>query len=495
LYLNGNQMTTAGYTASESWASSMSVIPGRGTIDFNDNVDGVISTNLESILVSKGWTVEGDPNLLPFDVTANWSLTTPAVTDEASFRTFLETGRDPSNNYNYLTNLVITGFSITTVSGVQKRIQCNLYATSTSSTYNLRALQITQINALGNIPIKTSLNLISNQIPSIVTLSSTSIFNNLQVLTVDSNQLGSTFNSINWPPNLTQLSAKNNNTLSFNPTNPLPNSMSSLSITGNGITGANMNYTKLPTGLTFLNITTNPLGGNFNPSVPLPNGIHTLYLEQCQLTSLNPTFSLPSSLISFYASNNFITSIDVSKLPNTLQNLFLSSNSLTSAINNHVWPSSLRYLNLNFNPTIGTFNPVNPLPSLLNELGLQQTGISSFNPTLALPSTLKILNVSQNPITSFNPTLALPSGLLTLYLSQTQIVSFNPTNPLPSSITTLWFNSSQMTTAGYTASEPWANAMSVIPGRGNVQFTGNINSVSGTNLQTILISKGWTVTV
>jgi hypothetical protein len=52
-----------------------------------------------------------------------------------------------------------------------------------------------------------------------------------------------------------------------------------------------------------------------------------------------------------------------------------------------------------------------------------------------------------------------------------------------------------MTTAGYTNSEPWANVMSVIPGRGTINISGNANSASGTNLQTILISKGWTVNV
>jgi len=50
-----------------------------------------------------------------------------------------------------------------------------------------------------------------------------------------------------------------------------------------------------------------------------------------------------------------------------------------------------------------------------------------------------------------------------------------------------------MTTAGYTGSEPWANAMSVIPGRGFIDFATNPDSASGTNLETILIAKGWSV--
>jgi len=52
-----------------------------------------------------------------------------------------------------------------------------------------------------------------------------------------------------------------------------------------------------------------------------------------------------------------------------------------------------------------------------------------------------------------------------------------------------------MTTAGYTASEPWTNAMSIIPNRDQIYLGSNINSINGTNLQTILISKGWNVNV
>jgi hypothetical protein len=54
-------------------------------------------------------------------------------------------------------------------------------------------------------------------------------------------------------------------------------------------------------------------------------------------------------------------------------------------------------------------------------------------------------------------------------------------------------SSNPMTLAGYTASEPWANAMSIIPSRGDTYFYSNTNSVSGTTLETILIAKGWNV--
>lgn len=51
-----------------------------------------------------------------------------------------------------------------------------------------------------------------------------------------------------------------------------------------------------------------------------------------------------------------------------------------------------------------------------------------------------------------------------------------------------------MTTAGYTSSEPWANAMTIIASRGTVVFSSNTNTITGTTLRTTLIAKGWTVT-
>lgn len=113
---------------------------------------------------------------------------------------------------------------------------------------------------------------------------------------------------------------------------------------------------------------------------------------------------------------------------------------------------------------------------------------------LVLPDSLQILYLNRNQIVNFDPTLPLPSGLENLQLGSNQIVTFNPTLPLPSGLVLLYLSNNQMTTAGYTASEPWANAMSIIPGRGSVYFSGNVNSITGTNLETILTAKGWTVT-
>tara|TARA_R110000868_G_scaffold62827_1_gene189735 strand:+ start:51 stop:566 length:516 start_codon:yes stop_codon:yes gene_type:complete len=133
------------------------------------------------------------------------------------------------------------------------------------------------------------------------------------------------------------------------------------------------------------------------------------------------------------------------------------------------------------------------LPNSLVSLDLSYNQIVTFNPTIPLPSSLVSLNLYNNQIVIFNPTISLPNSLVSLNLSYNQIVSFNPSVPLPNSLEVLFININQMTTAGYTASEPWANAMSIIPSRGNILSTSNVDSMLGTNLETILTAKGWTV--
>ena len=99
------------------------------------------------------------------------------------------------------------------------------------------------------------------------------------------------------------------------------------------------------------------------------------------------------------------------------------------------------------------------------------------------------LYLSGNQIVDFNPTLPLPSSLTSLDLNSNQIVDFNPTIALPSSLTSLNLLNNSMTTSGYTASEPWATAQPSFSSTCNISFSGNINSVSGTNLEAILLTK------
>jgi Leucine-rich repeat (LRR) protein len=167
------------------------------------------------------------------------------------------------------------------------------------------------------------------------------------------------------------------------------------------------------------------------------------------------------------------------------------------------------------NNLLTDFNPTIPLDSTLGSLYLNNNLIVNFNPTIPLPTNLGLLNLNNNLIANFNPTIALPSSLLVLELKNNQIVTFNPTNPLPSPIfllnldnnlltdfnpTTLFPTTSLMdlrlknnliTTAGYVASEPWANSLSA--GMSAIQFAGNVDSVAGTNLESILTGKGYNV--
>ena len=288
-----------------------------------------------------------EPEFARFDITADWSLTTPPVVDEASFRTFLESGSDGDGNVNRFINLRIQNFSL---SG--GRIQCDLKA---STEYvSLASINVTEFNSVGG-------------------------YNNI-------------FSSIYL---------SDNQIVTFNPTTALPDSLLQLSLDDNQIV-------------------------TFNPTLPLPSSLIYLGLGSNQIVTFNPTLSLPNSLI---------------------------------------------------------------------DLDLNANQIVTFDPTLPLPSGLLYLALSDNQIVIFDPTLPLPNSLITIGIRNNQIVTFNPTLPLPDSLELLYLENNQMTTAGYIASEPWANTMTVIPGRGNVYFNNNIDSVSGTNLETILIAKGWTVNV
>ena len=125
------------------------------------------------------------------------------------------------------------------------------------------------------------------------------------------------------------------------------------------------------------------------------------------------------------------------------------------------------------------------------EIKLKSRNITEFY--YALPIGLQNLELGDNQIVDFNPSIALPIGLQSLELGGNQIVDFNPSIALPSGLQSLDLSGNQMTIAGYTASETWANAQPSFTSSCNVYFTSNIDSVSGTDLETILISKNCTI--
>jgi Leucine-rich repeat (LRR) protein len=144
--------------------------------------------------------------------------------------------------------------------------------------------------------------------------------------------------------------------------------------------------------------------------------------------------------------------------------------------------------------SLTTFDPSVSLPNTLEVLNLFNNQISTFNPSIALPNTLKTLNLQSNGIITFDPSIALPNALELLNLLDNQIVSFNPNIMLPISLTTLGLSANQMTLAGYTISETWATAQPSFTNACNVVIFNNIDSITGTNLETILLTKNTTIT-
>ena len=377
---------------------------------------------------------------LPFDVTADWSLTTPSVVDEASFRTFLESGGDNDGHSNTQTGVVITDFLLE-----GNRLTCNVSSTGGNDSA-FSGIDITDVTSFGNLQFSGVLNLSSNNISSI---DNTSWPIGIDGIDMAGNSITSV-NNVTWPSSLQYLHLGYNQIVTFNPSIALPNSLQYLHLSGNQII-------------------------NFTPSLPLPSSLIVLALESNQIVNFDPLHDLPSGITQLDLNNNQIVN-------------FTPSNSLGSG---------LEKINL-YNNQIVNFDPSVALPSSLQRIILDNNQIVTFDPSVALPvvsvPSFEIYLIN-NQIVTFNPSIALPSGLTGLYLGSNQIVSFNPTIALPNSLQNVDLNTNQMTTAGYTASEPWANAMSVIPGRGNVFIGGNVDSVSGTNLQTILIAKGWNLYV
>ncbi len=186
---------------------------------------------------------------------------------------------------------------------------------------------------------------------------------------------------------------------------------------------------------------------------------------QCNLTA---TAIIGSKYTIFFLNALELTTIKSFGNITNLTGLALDSN-LISNVNNTIWPTTIQYISLSDNEIV------------------------NFNPS-TLPPLLEYLDLSGNKIITFNPLIPLSSELKQLELSNNQIVNFNPLIPLPNLLDYLSLVNNLMTTAGYTQSETWANAMTTIAGRGNIDFQNNIDSIAGTNLATILHSKGWSTT-
>jgi hypothetical protein len=120
----------------------------------------------------------------------------------------------------------------------------------------------------------------------------------------------------------------------------------------------------------------------------------------------------------------------------------------------------------------------------------------SFNPTLPLYEQTTTLQIINDSINGFNPTLPLPSNLMYLELDNNSNLSsstFCNTNSLPITLTSIKLNNCSFTLADYSNLESWANAQPSFTNTCIVNLEANIDSVSGTNLESILISKNCNV--
>jgi hypothetical protein len=79
-----------------------------------------------------------------------------------------------------------------------------------------------------------------------------------------------------------------------------------------------------------------------------------------------------------------------------------------------------------------------------------------------------------------------------LILNANDIVSFNPTLPLPTNLQQLVLNNNKITITSWNSDTAW---ISLAPNGATLVSTANIpaNGIVGTNTETLLLAKSWTV--
>lgn len=106
---------------------------------------------------------------------------------------------------------------------------------------------------------------------------------------------------------------------------------------------------------------------------------------------------------------------------------------------------------------------------------------------------LEILNLNGIVPTKVNRISGFDSSLNTLNFEDGDLTEFNPTLPLPISLEAIILNGNNITTAGYAISEAWANLQTPFTNNCDISFSGNTNSVAGTNFASILSTKNVSV--
>jgi hypothetical protein len=236
-------------------------------------------------------------------------------------------------------------------------------------------------------------------------------------------------------------------------------------------------------GIDYNNITT------FNPIYPLPNALTTLTLNGNQLTEFNPDIQLPDTLLDLSISINNLDVFDpIHPLPSNLQSLGVQSNNLTEFDPSLVLPHNLQVLDLGGN-IISVFNPTLPLPVSLSVLSLRGNLLNEFDPSQSNLTSLTVLNLESNNIDTFDPSTVGLSNISILALNSNKLVLFNPTSPL-TSLSNLGLGNNLITTSSWNNETEWINN---IPNNGYIYSASNTNTINGTNTNTLLSAKNWTI--
>lgn len=112
---------------------------------------------------------------------------------------------------------------------------------------------------------------------------------------------------------------------------------------------------------------------------------------------------------------------------------------------------------------------------------------------IGLITGLKYLNLFNNELTEFIPENLLSEELLQVNLANNSISSLDASVLFPVSCTYIALHNNAFDTAGYAASEAWATAQPAFTNPCLMSFNGNVNSITGTNLEAILLTKNVTI--
>lgn len=106
-------------------------------------------------------------------------------------------------------------------------------------------------------------------------------------------------------------------------------------------------------------------------------------------------------------------------------------------------------------------------------------------------SNFERLSLNSNNLQNFDYENELPNNFKELELANNQLTIFN--KQLPITLHKLDLENNLLNTQSYVNMETWANNLPIFTNQCAIIFTGNTSNISGTNLETILLSKNCSI--